>query len=371
MKAVSFDEKALSFLRRYINHPSPSGYEAEGQTMWLDYIRPYIDDVFMDSSSNAVGIINPQEKYKVILEAHADEISWLVNYVDCKGFIHVLENGGADAIVAPGKRVKIHTAKGDVDGVFGWPAVHVRYDSENLRLDAKHLFVDCGCYSEEEARELGIQVGDTITFNSNFCTLNDTFFSGRGLDNRIGGFLIAEVARFIHEKKIKLPFGLYIVNAVQEEVGSRGAKMIADRIRPDIAIVTDASHDTSTPYIEKRMHGDTTCGSGPILAFAPAVHKGLLSLIIETAKESKIPFQRVAISRETDTDADVIALAEGGVISALIGPPLRYMHTPVELVSRKDIEYAIQLISEVLPRLTPEICQTFKRGKSYKTGEKS
>ena len=181
--------------------------------------------------------------------------------------------------------------------------------------------------------------------------LNKRNYVARAIDNRIGGFMIAEVARLLFENKVKLPFGLYITNAVQEEVGLRGAQMVVEQIQPDVAIVTDVCHDTSTPMIDKIKQGDTKCGEGPVLTYGPAVQNNLLDLIIKTAKDKKIPFQRAAASRATGTDTDAFAYATGGVASSLISLALRYMHTTVECVAKADVENVIKLIYESLQRI--------------------
>lgn len=346
-------KRSLEFLEAYINTSSPTGFEKKGQELWLEYIRPFTDDSFQDNYNNTVAIVNPDADFRVVLEAHADEISWMVNYIDDKGFIHVLPNGGADPMVAPGKHVHIHSDDGIIRGVFGWPAIHLRNDIPNLYPDQFHLFVDAGFSSRQEAYDCGVRVGNIITFLDQFSVLNKKFFLGRALDNRIGGLIIAEVARHLKEQKATLPYCLMCVNAVQEEVGLYGAKMIGERLKPDIAIVTDVTHDTNTPFIKMQRHGETVCGKGPVLAVAPAVHKGFLELIKDTARNNKIPFQLVAISRETGTDADAIALSRGGVSTALISPPLRYMHTPVEIVHVEDVENSIRLILETLKKLDP------------------
>jgi putative aminopeptidase FrvX len=191
---------------------------------------------------------------------------------------------------------------------------------------------------------MGIQVGNVVTFKDSFTIMNKKFFVGRALDNRIGGFMIAEVARLLKENKKNLPFGLYITNSVQEEVGLRGAQMITETIRPNVAIVTDVTHDTHTPMINKIKEGDCKMEKGPVLTFGPSVQNNLLKLIINTAKKHKIDIQRAAASRSTGTDTDAFAFSTGGVASALISLPLRYMHTTVETVSKKDVESVIMLI---------------------------
>lgn len=346
------NQKSIDFLENYLNNPSPTGFEWEGQRIWLDYINQYVDESFTDTYGTAVGVINPKAKYKVVLEAHADEISWFVNYINNEGLIYVIRNGGSDHQIAPSKRVNIHTDQGIRKAVFGWPAIHTRSGKEKEENpNLKNIFLDCGCTSKEEVEALGIHVGSVITYEDEFMILNDRYYVGRALDNRIGGFMIAEVARLLKENKKKLPFGLYIVNSVQEEVGLRGAEMIAERIQPNVAIVTDVTHDTTTPMIEKNVQGDLVCGLGPVVSYAPAVQINLNKLIVDTAKDKNIPFQRQASSRTTGTDTDAFAYSNMGVASALISLPLRYMHTTVEMAHIDDVDNAIRLLYEVVSSL--------------------
>lgn len=341
------DKKSTDFLYKYLNNASPTGHESSGQKIWLDYIKPYIDEYISDTYGTLVGVINPNSKYKVVIEAHADEISWFVNYIDEKGYIYVIRNGGSDHQIAPSMRVNLHTKGGIVKGVFGWPAIHVRKEKEEAPT-LKNIFVDVGASSKEEVEAMGIYPGTVITFQDELTELNDKYFVGRALDNRMGGFMIAEVARRIHEQKVKLPFGLYVVNSVQEEIGLRGAEMISRRINPDVAIVTDVTHDTNAPMYDKKTSGDISCGKGPTLSYAPAVQNNLRDMIISVAERNKIPFQRLASSRFTGTDTDAFAYSADGVASALISLPLKYMHTTVETVAKSDVEHVIQLIFEAV-----------------------
>jgi putative aminopeptidase FrvX len=347
------DKRSKKFLNNYLNNTAPTGYESTGQRIWLDYIRPYIDEHLIDQYGTVVGIINPKEEYKVVIEAHADEISWYVNYITKDGYIYVIRNGGSDYQIAPSKKVVIHTKKGTIPAVFGWPAIHVRDQKSDPKMDVDTVVLDCGCDSEEEVSQLGIHVGCVVTFDEDLMELNKKYLVGRALDNRIGGFMIAEAARRLYEKKVKLPFGLYITNAVQEEVGLRGAQMIADKIKPHIALVTDVCHDTQSPHYNKIKQGDQKAGKGPVLTYAPAVHHRLLGMLIETAEKYKIPFQRSASSRITGTDTDAFAYSNGGVPSALISLPLKYMHTTVEMAHFEDIEHIIQLFVRFLQEVIP------------------
>ncbi len=351
-----WNDDSTSFLYEYINNNAPTGFESPGQQIWLDYLKPYIDDHGIDHYGTAYGIINPGKPFSVAIEAHADEISWFVNYISDEGFISVIRNGGSDHLIAPSKKVKIHTSKGVVPGVFGWPAIHLRKDKDVSAVPKlENIFIDVGAKDKAEVLEMGIHVGNVITFDDDLGELNGKFLVGRALDNRIGGFVIAQVARLVKENKDVLPYSLYIVNSVQEEVGLRGAGMIADTLKPNVAIVTDVCHDTNTPMIKPKTVGDIKAGSGPTITYAPAIHYKVLEVVIEVAEKNKIPFQRSASSRVTGTDTDAFAYSRGGIPSVLISLPLRYMHTTVEMAHKEDIENLVQLIYKSLLRIGPDM----------------
>ncbi len=343
--------KSINFLEKYLNNAAPTGYEWDGQKLWMEYLKPYVDEFITDTYGTAVAVINPKAKYKVVIEGHADEISWYVNYIADNGLIYVIRNGGSDHQIAPSKIVNIHTKKGIVKGVFGWPAIHTRSRAKEEPPKPENIFIDIGAKDKKEVAKMGVHVGCVITYPDEFHVLNKDKFVCRALDNRMGGFMIAEVARMLHENGDKLPFGLYITNSVQEEIGLRGAQMIAERIQPQVAIVTDVTHDTTTPMIDKKKQGLAKIGEGPVVAYAPAVQQKLRDLITDTAEEKKIPFQRAALSRATGTDTDAFAYSGMGVASALISLPLRYMHTTVEMVHREDVENVIRLIYETLLKI--------------------
>ena len=350
-----FDKQGEKFLFSYLNNNSPTGFEAPGQKLWLEYIKPYIDTWQLDNYGTAYGIINPDHPYKVVIEAHADEISWFVNYIADNGFIYVIRNGGSDHTIAPSMRVDIHTKNGKVKGIFGWPAIHTRKGKdENLAPTMENIFIDVGAKDKKEVLEMGIHVGCVVTFQDELMALNHHYYAGRALDNRLGGFCIAQVARMLKENKKTLPFGLYIVNSVQEEIGLRGAEMIANTIKPNVAIITDVTHDSNTPLVNNKVEGDIKCGEGPALTYAPAVHNKLLQIIIDEAEKNKIPFQRSASSRSTGTDTDAFAYSNGGIPSALISIPLRYMHTTVEMAHKQDVENVIKLMYHTLLALRPD-----------------
>ncbi|MEO7119919.1 MAG: M42 family metallopeptidase [Ginsengibacter sp.] len=349
-------EKSFQFLKNYINTPSAVGFEANGQKVWMNYIKEYVDTIFTDPYGTAVGVINPGMPFKIVIEAHADEISWFVNYISAEGLIYLKRNGGVDHQIAPSQRVTIHGKKGPVKAVFGWPAIHTRSGGADKEQQPKveNLFLDCGARNKIEIEALGIHVGAVVTYVDGFDEVSYGNYIARAFDNRIGGFMIAEVARLLKENKKTLPYSLYIVNAVQEEIGLRGAEMIARRIKPDIAIITDVTHDSTTPMINKMIEGDCACGKGPALVYGPAVHNKLLAVIEKVAEKNKIPLQLRAVSRSTGTDTDSFAYANDGCPSALISIPLRYMHTTVEMLNRNDVENTIKLIYESVLTLSPK-----------------
>ena len=344
------DNQSKEFLFKYLNNASPTGFETPGQKIWLEYMKPYLQDYISDTYGSLAGIINPGKDYKVVIEAHADEISWFVNYIADDGYIYVIRNGGSDHQIAPSKTVNVHTDNGIVKGVFGWPAIHVRKEKEE-HPTLKNIFLDVGCASKEEVEKMGIHPGTVVTFDDEAFTLNDKYLVGRALDNRIGGFMIAEVGRRIKENNVDLPFSLYIVNAVQEEIGLRGAEMMAARIKPDVAIITDVTHDTTSPMYNKKQQGDQRCGKGPVLTYGPAVQNNVVNKIRSIAQDNEIPHQLAAVSRYTGTDTDAFAYSNEGVASALISLPLKYMHTTVETAQYEDIENVINLMYEFLVSL--------------------
>lgn len=348
---------SYDFLKDYINNASPTGFENSGQKLWMNYLKPYVDEFFTDPYGTAVGVINPQAKFKVVIEAHADEISWFVNYISAEGLIYLKRNGGVDHQIAPSKRVLIHCKTGIVKAVFGWPAIHTRLGNPDVKEPqpkVDNLFLDCGARNKKEVAELGIHIGAVVTYEEGYEEIAHNYLIGRAFDNRIGGFMIAEVARLISRNKKKLPFGLYIVNAVQEEIGLRGAEMIARRIKPDVAIITDVTHDSTTPMINKFIEGECECGKGPSLCYGPAVHNKLLTFVQDIAIKSHIPVQYRTVSRSTGTDTESFAYANDGCPSVLISIPLRYMHTTVEMIHKDDIENTVRLMYETLITLNPK-----------------
>jgi putative aminopeptidase FrvX len=339
--------KKKEFLEKYLNATSPTGMETAGQQNWLDYIKPFVDKTYTDIYGTAVAVINPEAEYKVMIEAHADEIGWTVSHIDTKGFIRVVRNGGSDHQVAPGTPVQLLGEKGVINGHFGWLAIHERKGGDaELKPTVANLFIDVEAKSDKEVGKMGIEVGTPIVYDTKFKERKGNYIA-RALDNRVGGYMIAEVARKLHNNGVKLPFGLYIVNAVQEEIGLRGAEMISNSIKPNVAIVTDVTHDTSTPHMNPISAGDIKCGLGPVIFRGADIQLNLRKQILKVAKEHNIDIQKATYNGNSGTDTGVIYRANGGVASQLISLPLKYMHTPVETVNKKDVKDVIKLINHI------------------------
>jgi len=342
------------FLINYLSTNSPSTYELEGQLLWKNYLSKYVDNFHVDNYGSIAAIIHNNdimaEKFKVVIEAHADEIGFIVNNITDDGYINVIGNGGIDYNIVPGTHVNIMGNNGLIKGVFGWVPVHLIEKEDKLSPKQDNVFIDIGASSKEEVTEMGIELGQFIVFNRKPEIINNKIFS-KSLDNKIGGYIIAEVARKLKEEDIKLPYDLYIVNAVQEEVGLRGARMITEQIKPDIAICIDVCHDTNIPLIDKKKHGDYKIGEGIVITQSPAIQRNFLKLMKDTANENDIKFKLEINRYNTGTDTDAYNLSNGGVISGLISVPVKYMHTPNEVASLDDVQNAIDFYFNLLQNI--------------------
>ena len=350
------------FLYNYLNAYSPVAQEWEGQKIWIDYIKPFVGDVHSDNYGTVYGVIkskaqdenelNGKPRYKVVIEAHADEISFMITHIDKDGLVYVCRHGGSDAAIAPSKSVVIHTRKnGTIRGVFGFTAIHIRKGDEKTPKP-EDLWIDLGLLSDEEVKKSGVEVGNIVTFEEKFSELGK-FYCGKSLDNKIGGYIIAEVTKRITDNNISLPYDLYIVNSVQEEVGLFGSLLIANQIKPDVAIVHDVCHSTDTPNISKIKNSNIMSGKGPTLEYAPQNHRLLIDFIRDTADSNNIEYQLEPGSQGNDT----MSFFKAGCVTAIIASPLRYMHTTCEMIHKDDVNSVIDLFYQCLVNLN---CRSWK-----------
>ncbi|MEO8426668.1 MAG: M42 family metallopeptidase [Verrucomicrobiota bacterium] len=337
--------ESLKFLQTLVNTPSPSGHEFRGQRVWLNYVKEYADETFTDAHGNAVAVLNKGGSPRLMLAAHADEIAMAVNYIDADGFIYVRKLGGIDAAITKAQRVTIHSLKGGVNGVVGNVAPHLTKQDEHPKPPKIHeLFIDIGVASRKAAEKL-IRVGDPITLNDRFELLREDLAVARAFDNRIGTFAVAEALRQLGERRNKLQAEVCAVSNIMEEVGLLGARQIAYSLKPDIALVVDVTHATDYPTVSKAQHGDIKIGHGPTLTHGGCNHPEVVLRLEKVAAHYKIDLQHEAMSASSGTDTDVIFWTRGGIPSALVSLPNRYMHSPVELVSLKDLKKIPELLA--------------------------
>jgi putative aminopeptidase FrvX len=351
-------EPSLNFLRTLVNTPSPTGHEVRGQRVWLDYVKAFAEETYSDAYGNCVAVLNKGGSPRLMLAAHADEIAMAVNYINDEGFIYVRKMGGIDAAITKAQRVVIHTANGPVKGVVGNVAPHLMKQEGDPKPPKIHdLFIDIGVDSRAAAEKL-IRIGNPITLVDEFDLLRDDLAVARAFDNRIGTFAVAEALRLLKESKTKIHAEICAVSNVQEEVGLLGARQIAYSLKPDIALVVDVTHATDYPTVSKTQHGDTRIGKGPTVTHGGCNHPDVVARLEAVAKAKKIPLQHEAMSASSGTDTDVIFWTRGGIASALVSLPNRYMHSPVELVSLKDLEK--------IPELLAAFAQSLKAGEEFK-----
>jgi putative aminopeptidase FrvX len=338
--------KHRQFLEKLLITPSPVGFESAGQKVWIDHLEPMADEMIVDAYGSAAARLEVKGATKtILLEAHCDEIGMVVQHIDDSGFVAINRLGGSDPTIARAKRVSIHTRQGVVSGVVGNTAIHLQDRDSNKQPSWKDLFVDIGVSSREEALTL-VQIGDPITYAGDFEYLSDELVTGRAIDNRIGGFIIAQAFERLRKARAKLKVNVIALNSVQEEVGGFGARMMSYRLRPDAAIVTDVTHATDTPGINHREHGLVKLGKGAVIQHGGAAHPAIVRMLEDVAGARSIAVQHEATSVRTGTDTDSIFHSRSGIPSALISTPLRYMHSPAELVSLEDVECVAGLMTE-------------------------
>lgn len=350
------DIAPLDFLEQLLTTPSPTGFESAGQKVWKNYVEEFSDEVQTDAYGSAVAKLNTSfDVITIMLEAHCDEIGMIVQHVTDDGYVYINKLGGSDSTIARAKRVHIHNKKGIVSGVAGNKAIHLQ-DKKNGGGEQpawKDIYVDIGAKSREEALKM-IQIGDPITYADDFEFLSDDILTGRALDNRIGGYIIARVMQQLADQKDNLKVNVMALNSVQEEVGGYGARMMSYRLDPDMALVTDVTHATDTPGIDNKEHGLVKLRKGPAVQHGGANHPKFVEFIEEICEKQEIEIQHEATSVRTGTDTDSIFYQKTGIPSALVSLPLRYMHSPVETISMSDVEALIKLMTQTVLALEPD-----------------
>ena len=342
-----------NFLKRYINTPSPVGFEfiLGGQVVWLNEVKKYTEKTKIDTYGNIYAYCGDlNANYTVILDAHGDEISWLVSEITKGGFLKVVKNGGSDLQIAPSTRVNVWLENGiPISGVFGHPPIHISERPEKIEI--KNLFIDVGARTYDEVISMGIEVGNPITPQDGYMGLGDNFITGRALDDKLGGYINLMVLKKLKENNINLPYELIIINSVQEEIGLKGAAIASFNINPDVALIVDVCHAEDSPAYKSKQY---LSGDGTILTVAPSVHNKLLRFIKKILSENNIKYKMMSRSGSSGTNTDSYAYPLG-CPSSLFSIPLAYMHTTVETVHKCDIQSTIDAIYNTLINLSPEV----------------
>ncbi len=347
------NEKSLSFLKRLMGTPSPSGHERGAQDVVKAEIEGFCDKVERDTHGNQIGIINPEGRPRVMLSGHIDEIGFMIKYIDENGYLYFAPVGGWDPQISQGQRVVILTKEGPIKGVIGKKPIHLLTQEDRKKVvQIKDQWIDIGAKNKEEAEKI-VRIGDYAVVDVQFEKLMGDIVVSRGFDDKSGAFVVVETLRLLKDKGFSA--GVYGVTSVQEEIGLRGAKTSAYHINPDIGIAIDVTFATDAPTVEKKLVGDIKIGGGPVIARGPNINPKVEALLIKTAEEEGIPYQLEGANRATGTDANAIQITRGGIAAGLVSIPNRYMHTPCEIVSLSDLENVAKLLAGFIKRLTPDI----------------
>nr|BCX01346.1 MAG: endoglucanase [Bacteroidota bacterium] len=348
-------ERTRKYLEAILKTATPSGFEQEGQRRWMEFVRPWADEVQTDAYGNAWAIRqgSSSEGPCLLIEAHIDEIGLMVRYIDEQGFLWVSRIGGSDRALARSRRVYVLTEQGPVPGIVGHTAIHLRESREESIPKWQEVYIDVGATSREEVAQKGIRVGHPIVYADEPWFWGEELIIGRAVDNRIGGAVLGELLRRLAEAPQRPAATVIAASAVQEEVGGNGARMIGYRLRPDVAVVIDVTHATDTPGIDRKQHGDVRLGKGPTLSHGAVNHPAVVRRLLEAAERAGVPIQHEALSLTTGTDTDDIFDQRGGIPSALLSIPMRYMHSTVETVHVADVEGAVRVLESFIQALAP------------------
>jgi len=337
--------QAPAFLVDLLHARSPSGAEFEAQKVFDHYVKSAADTYAKDALGNRIATLNPKGDPVLMLAGHMDELGLIITYVNKDGFLYFDTIGGHDRSIISGRRVIIQTAGGPVRGVTGKRAIHLMDEAERKKVPEIHeIWIDIGARSKKEALER-VSIGDTVTYDHEFELIHGSVGTARAFDNKVGAYVVGETLIRLAAAKKKLAAKLVSVATAQEEIGTRGAQTSAFAVDPHVALIVDVGHATDHPDCDPRKFGETKLGEGPIICRGPNINPKVCERLLTVAKKHKIPYQLEADPRPTGTDARAIQMARGGVACGLVSIPLRYMHTPSEVVDLEDVENCVKLFA--------------------------
>jgi endoglucanase len=349
---IFMQEASLSFLHNLLKTPSPSGFERPVQDVVRAWAKPYADEVRTDRHGNVVAVLHPEGQPRIMLAGHCDQIGLMVQHIDDNGFLYVQPIGGWDMQILLGQNLTVWTRQGPVASVVSRRAPHLLTNEERNKVPQfTDIWLDIGVKDRKEAEEL-VTPGDPVTLELGCRELRNRLVTSPGLDDKVGVWTVMETLRLLHDRPLQA--AVYCVSTVQEEIGLRGAMTSAYGIHPTVGIAVDVCHATDTPGNDKKQLGDTRLNAGPAIFRGPNISPRVFEGLEKAAKEHEIPVQVRGAPRATGTDANVIQLSRDGVATGLIGIPNRYMHSPVEVVCRDDLERAARLLAEFCASVTPQ-----------------
>jgi len=347
------DPSSYDFLKALVEVGGPSGYEQPVQAIYREQARAYGAAVETDVLGNAIAVLNPEGNPRVMLAGHADEIGFLVRWIDDDGFIYFAPVGGWDAEIPVGQRVTVHAGGGPVTGVIGKRAIHLMDEEDRKKKsDLSKLWIDIGAAGRGAAESV-VSVGDPITMRQPLERLQGDLAAAKSFDNRMAVWVCAETLRLLRGRP--LAAALFSVSTVQEEIGLRGARTSSYGISPGIGIALDVCHATDYPEADKRKVGDIRLGRGPVVHRGANINPRVFELLVAAARAEEIPIQIEAAPAGTGTDANAMQLNRAGMATGIVSVPLRYMHTPCETLSLGDLQNAARLCAAFVASLAPGV----------------
>lgn len=338
-----------NYLYKLLEVASPSGFESAAQEITREYLTGSADEISSDINGNLIALKKGSGNRKIMIVGHADEIGFMINYIDESGYLYLKSLGGLDANLLPGLRVDIWHDGKPLRGIIGKNAPHMsRGGEDSPKLKMEDIWVDIGAIDKKDA-EKRVSIGDIITFRSDIEELSENALVSKATDNKVGVYVAAAVMKALAKTELKADY--YAVASVGEETTMKGARTSSYRIEPDIAIAVDVTFTSDVPGADKRKFGDIKLGAGPTLALGAAVHPKVNKALQELAKELKIPLQLEIAPGYTGTDADGIHAQKAGVATAVLSIPNRYMHSPIEIIDIRDLDNAVKLLTEFVKRL--------------------
>lgn len=334
----------FAFLKELCETPSPTGSEVHAAEVMRRRLSGAADQIDTDIMGSVHAVLKGSGNApSVMLAGHIDEVGLIVTYIDDDGFLYFDSLGGVDAAILPGMRVDVHTATGSIRGVMGRKPIHlIRGDSRKEVTPLDKLFIDIGMSGDDAKKK--VRVGDPCTYAVGLEEFGDGYAVSRAFDDKMGAWICARVLEEV-KKAGGAKGDLIVAGTVQEEIGMRGGETSAYSVDPVVGMAIEVGHATDYPDVDKKKNGLAECGKGPVIGRGPNINPVLFDRLVAAAEKAKVPYQIGAEPRGTGTDANMIQLSRGGKVAGLISVPLRYMHTPTEVLKLSDLDATVKMLT--------------------------